>query len=67
MVFLPAVTASVFVKGAPEVLQTRLATVPPHYASIAQFFMRRGRRGLALAWKDLPATISPAMVGMMRA
>ena len=54
-------------KGAPEVLQTRLATVPPHYASIAQFFMRRGKRVLALAWKDLPATISPAMVGMIRA
>ena len=48
-------------------LQTRLATVPPHYAAIAQFFMRRGKRVLALAWKDLPATISPAMVAAVAA
>ncbi len=44
----------VFTKGAPEVLEQFLATVPPHYKATYRHHMSKGRRVLTMACKKLP-------------
>ena len=50
--------AWVFVKGAPEVLQRHLKTVPPGYQAAHQRFAAQGFRMIALAAKRLNQTVT---------
>ena len=43
----------VFTKGAPEVLADKLLDVPAEYAKTYQFHMTRGKRVIALAYRQL--------------
>ncbi|KAI4351376.1 hypothetical protein L6164_005746 [Bauhinia variegata] len=50
-----------FVKGAPEIIQDRLADLPPSYVETYKKYTRQGSRVLALAYKSLPdMTVSEA-------
>lgn len=52
-------TMFVFTKGAPEVLADRLDNLPSDYAKTYQFHMTRGKRVIALAYKQLtPGSLS---------
>ncbi len=44
----------IFCKGAPEIIQPYLRTVPEHYTKAYQYHMQAGKRVLALAYKLLP-------------
>jgi magnesium-transporting ATPase (P-type) len=48
----------VFTKGAPEVMEKFLETVPPYYHQCYQYHMSRGKRVLALACKTLHSAAS---------
>ena len=48
-------TMFVFTKGAPEVLSDKLDQIPSDYARTYQFHMTRGKRVIALAYKQLPS------------
>lgn len=50
---------SVLVKGAPEMLRGLLREVPAHYESVYKHHTLQGKRVLAMAWKDLPESVSP--------
>ena len=50
---------SVFVKGAPEMLRGMLREVPANYESVYKHHTLQGKRVLAMAWKDLPESVSP--------
>lgn len=47
-------------KGAPEVVQGLLASVPPHYERCYKRYASEGARVLALAYKQLPAEMTPS-------
>lgn len=47
-------------KGAPEVVQGLLATVPPHYQKCYKHYASEGARVLALAYKQLPGEMTPS-------
>ena len=44
-------------KGAPEMIQNHLSSVPYSYESIYKDFTVQGKRVISLAWKDLPESI----------
>ena len=50
--------AFVFCKGAPEVLADLLAETPPHYRATYHHHMSRGKRVLAVAFKQIPLASS---------
>jgi cation-transporting ATPase 13A1 len=50
-------------KGAPEVIELLLASVPPGYTSAHQRLAASGSRVLALAYKPLPASLLSTLAG----
>ena len=44
-------------KGAPEMIETFLSSVPAGYESLYKEFTVQGKRVISLAWKDLPESI----------
>ena len=50
-------TNSVFMKGAPEMVEPFLSSVPTNYDSIYREYTLQGKRVISLAWKDLPASV----------
>lgn len=47
-------------KGAPEVVRGLLAEAPPHYEGCYKRYAAEGARVLALAYKELPAGMTPS-------
>ena len=48
---------SVFMKGAPEMVEKFLSTIPSCYESLYKQYTLQGKRVISLAWKDLPESI----------
>ena len=61
-----AAVARVVIKGAPEVIETLLAVVPPTYRSLYTHFTQRGFRVIALCYRDLDGISSSDIQGMGR-
>lgn len=57
----------VFAKGAPEVLSDKYnpSSIPANYEEVYKYFMRMGRRVLALGYKKLASEISVASLSSM--
>ena len=55
----------VFAKGAPEVMQERYAVLPANYEDVYKYYMRMGRRVIALGHKKLDAGVSPMSLSSM--
>lgn len=51
------VTRSVFMKGAPEMVEQFLSSVPSNYDAIYKEYTLQGKRVISLAWKDLPESV----------
>ena len=51
------------VKGAPEALRPLLRELPAFYESVYKHHTLQGERVLAMAWKDLPESVSQHDVG----
>lgn len=49
-------------KGAPEMVEKFLTSVPTNYHSLFTEFTLQGKRVISLAWKDLPEGIRPGDV-----
>ena len=49
-------------KGAPEIMQTLLQSVPAHYAETHESFARQGFRIIALAVKRIPGSMTESQV-----
>ena len=48
---------SVFMKGAPEMVEKYLSTIPSCYKSLYKQYTLQGKRVISLAWKDLPESV----------
>lgn len=57
-------SCSVFMKGAPEMVEQFLARVPPNYTSTFKKYTLEGKRVISLAWKDLPESVAEKDVGV---
>jgi cation-transporting ATPase 13A1 len=55
----------VFAKGAPEVMQERYSTLPANYEDVYKYYMRMGRRVIALGYKKLDSGITPVSLSSM--
>lgn len=44
-------------KGAPEMVEKYLSTIPSCYESLYKQYTLQGKRVISLAWKDLPESI----------
>ena len=44
-------------KGAPEMVEQFLSSVPSNYDSIYMEYTLQGKRVISLAWKDLPESV----------
>ena len=51
-------------KGAPEMVEKFLSSVPDGYESLYKAFTVQGKRVISLAWKDLPESIHPQDVAL---
>ena len=45
-------------KGAPEMVEQFLSSVPSNYDSIYKEYTLQGNRVTSLAWKDLPESVT---------
>eukprot|EP00026_Physarum_polycephalum_P000224 Phypoly_transcript_00224.p1 GENE.Phypoly_transcript_00224~~Phypoly_transcript_00224.p1 ORF type:complete len:1213 (-),score=244.37 Phypoly_transcript_00224:27-3665(-) len=52
----------IFAKGAPEVMQERYAELPANYVDVFKYYMRMGRRVIALGYKKVDPRITPSSV-----
>eukprot|EP01128_Nolandella_sp_AFSM9_P011830 TRINITY_DN8745_c0_g1_i1.p1 TRINITY_DN8745_c0_g1~~TRINITY_DN8745_c0_g1_i1.p1 ORF type:complete len:1205 (+),score=292.26 TRINITY_DN8745_c0_g1_i1:68-3616(+) len=53
----PSLPLLALVKGAPEVIMERLVDPPSNFEEIYTHFARRGKRVIALAYKELPKSV----------
>lgn len=44
-------------KGAPEMVEQFLSSVPSNYDAIYKEYTLQGKRVISLAWKDLPESV----------
>ena len=48
-------------KGAPEMVEKYLSTIPSCYESLYKQYTLQGKRVISLAWKDLPESVRSLM------
>ena len=56
----------IFAKGAPEVMRERYAALPTNYEDVYKYYMRMGRRVIALGYRKLGEMTSMAASAMQR-